>query len=66
VQHSPRPRRDLHGRRLAVDGGELRIAGQVVDDMAPGDRDVTMVFQNYARCTLQLFDPETHERLDRG
>jgi multiple sugar transport system ATP-binding protein len=28
--------------------GELKIAGQVVNDRAPKDRDVAMVFQNYA------------------
>ena len=28
--------------------GELRIGGQVVNDMAPKDRDIAMVFQSYA------------------
>jgi multiple sugar transport system ATP-binding protein len=28
--------------------GELRIGDQVVNDLPPGDRDVAMVFQNYA------------------
>ena len=28
--------------------GELRIGGEVVNGLAPGDRDVAMVFQNYA------------------
>ena len=28
--------------------GELKIAGQVVNDKAPKDRDIAMVFQNYA------------------
>ena len=28
--------------------GELLIDGQVVNDMAPKDRDIAMVFQNYA------------------
>ena len=28
--------------------GELRIGGQVVNGLAPGDRDIAMVFQNYA------------------
>src|ERR671929_86880 len=28
--------------------GELRIGGEVVNDRAPKDRDVAMVFQNYA------------------
>ena len=28
--------------------GEIRIGGTVVNDLAPGDRDIAMVFQNYA------------------
>ena len=28
--------------------GELRIVGEVVNDMAPKDRDIAMVFQSYA------------------
>jgi multiple sugar transport system ATP-binding protein len=28
--------------------GELRIGGEVVNDRAPKDRDIAMVFQNYA------------------
>ena len=28
--------------------GELKIGGQVVNDKAPKDRDIAMVFQNYA------------------
>ena len=31
-----------------VTDGEIRIGGQVVNDVEPGDRDVAMVFQNYA------------------
>ncbi|MEA2213501.1 MAG: multiple sugar transport system ATP-binding protein [Solirubrobacteraceae bacterium] len=31
-----------------ITGGELRIGGQVVNDRAPKDRDIAMVFQNYA------------------
>src|SRR5262249_45832989 len=31
-----------------VTEGEIRIAGQVVNERAPSDRDVAMVFQNYA------------------
>ncbi len=31
-----------------VDQGTIEIAGQVVNDMAPKDRDIAMVFQNYA------------------
>src|SRR5262245_41230702 len=28
--------------------GEVRIGGRVVNDVAPRDRDIAMVFQNYA------------------
>ena len=31
-----------------ISEGELRIAGRVVNEVAPKDRDVAMVFQNYA------------------
>lgn len=31
-----------------IDGGEIHIGGNVVNTMAPKDRDVAMVFQNYA------------------
>ena len=31
-----------------VDGGTLSIGGRVVNDVAPRDRDIAMVFQNYA------------------
>src|SRR5262245_42718200 len=31
-----------------VSGGEIAIGGRVVNDVAPKDRDVAMVFQNYA------------------
>ncbi len=31
-----------------ITDGELKIAGQVVNDRAPKDRDIAMVFQNYA------------------
>ncbi len=31
-----------------VSGGEIRIGRQVVNDVAPKDRDIAMVFQNYA------------------
>jgi multiple sugar transport system ATP-binding protein len=31
-----------------ISDGELRIGDQVVNDMAPKDRDIAMVFQNYA------------------
>src|SRR6201992_1912058 len=31
-----------------ISGGELRIDGEVVNDRSPKDRDIAMVFQNYA------------------
>ena len=31
-----------------ISDGELRIGGEVVNDKAPRDRDIAMVFQNYA------------------
>ncbi len=31
-----------------ITGGEIEIAGQVVNDLAPKDRDIAMVFQSYA------------------
>ncbi len=31
-----------------LDGGEIRIGDRVVNDVAPKDRDIAMVFQNYA------------------
>ncbi len=31
-----------------ITGGEIRIGGRVVNDVAPKDRDIAMVFQNYA------------------
>ena len=31
-----------------ITGGELKIGGKVVNDKAPKDRDIAMVFQNYA------------------
>lgn len=32
----------------AIDGGEIRIGGERVDHLPPGQRQVAMVFQNYA------------------
>ena len=31
-----------------ISGGELYIGGQLMNDVAPKDRDIAMVFQNYA------------------
>ena len=32
----------------AISGGEVKIGGRVVNDVPPKDRDIAMVFQNYA------------------
>src|SRR5947207_5807091 len=32
----------------AITGGEISIGGRVVNDLEPKDRDIAMVFQNYA------------------
>ena len=32
----------------SITGGTLRIAGRVMNDVEPKDRDIAMVFQNYA------------------
>jgi multiple sugar transport system ATP-binding protein len=38
-----------HDRRAGADhGGEIEIGGRVVNDLEPKDRDIAMVFQNYA------------------
>ena len=31
-----------------ISGGEISIAGRVVNDIEPSERDIAMVFQNYA------------------
>ena len=54
--------------------GEIRIGDRVVNDIAPKDRDVAMVFQNYAlyphwsrggQHHARLADPATPEDRDR-
>ena len=48
--------RMLAGLETVTDG-EILIDGQVVNDLDPGDRDVSMVFQNYALFPhLNVFD----------
>ena len=32
----------------AITSGEVRLDGQVINDLPPKDRDIAMVFQNYA------------------
>jgi multiple sugar transport system ATP-binding protein len=32
----------------SISGGELLIGGRVVNDVTPKERDIAMVFQNYA------------------
>ena len=34
----------------AITGGEIDIGGRVVNRLEPKDRDIAMVFQNYALC----------------
>ena len=34
----------------SITSGTLRIGDRVVNDVAPKDRDIAMVFQNYALC----------------
>ena len=31
-----------------ITGGEIRVGDQVVNDLPPKDRDIAMIFQNYA------------------
>ena len=37
-----------HGGRAESTGGEILIDGKVVNNLEPKDRDIAMVFQNYA------------------
>src|SRR4026207_91898 len=53
-----------------ITGGELRIGGNVVNDIGPGLRDVAMVFQNYALYPhMTVFDniafPLASQRVDK-
>ena len=38
-----------------ISSGELRIGDRVVNDVEPKDRDIAMVFQNYARQKAEGF-----------
>jgi multiple sugar transport system ATP-binding protein len=52
-----------------ISSGEIRIGGRVVNDLPPMDRDIAMVFQNYALYPHKSarVDPavnvKTHERV---
>jgi len=40
-----------------IDGGEIRFGGKVLNDVPPKDRDIAMVFQNYALYpNMKVFD----------
>lgn len=50
-----------------ITAGDLLIDGQRVNDLAPGKRDVAMVFQNYALYpTMNVFDNIAFGLLNRG
>ena len=38
----------LHRGLEEITGGTISIGGRVVNDLPPKDRDIAMVFQNYA------------------
>ena len=54
-----------------ISEGELYIGGKLVNDVAPKDRDIAMVFQNYAlypHMTVfenMAFGPEAEENTER-
>ena len=39
-----------------ISSGELKIGDRVVNDVEPKDRDIAMVFQNYMKSSVKLFD----------
>src|SRR5712672_1789765 len=39
-----------------ITGGEIEIGGRIVNQIEPADRDIAMVFQNYAVGRLDLVD----------
>lgn len=51
----------------SVSGGEILIGDQAVNDLAPGKRDVAMVFQNYALYpTMNVYDNIAYGLRNRG
>jgi len=50
-----------------VSGGEVGIGGKVVNDMEPADRDIAMVFQNYALYPhMSVYDNMAYGLRNRG
>ena len=50
-----------------VSGGEVSIGGKVVNDMEPADRDIAMVFQNYALYPhMSVYDNMAYGLRNRG
>src|SRR3954462_9341240 len=51
----------------AITGGEVSIDGRVVNDLEPKDRDIAMVFQNYALYPhMSVFDNMAYGLRIRG
>jgi len=50
-----------------ITGGEIRIAGRRVNDLEPAERDISMVFQNYALYPhMSVFDNMAYGLKNRG
>ena len=50
-----------------VSGGEVSIGGKVVNEMEPADRDIAMVFQNYALYPhMSVYDNMAYGLRNRG
>jgi sn-glycerol 3-phosphate transport system ATP-binding protein len=51
----------------AISGGTISIAGKVVNDVEPADRDIAMVFQNYALYPhMSVYDNMAYGLRNRG
>jgi sn-glycerol 3-phosphate transport system ATP-binding protein len=50
-----------------ISGGEVRIGGRVVNEIGPADRDIAMVFQNYALYPhMSVYDNMAYGLKNRG
>ena len=50
-----------------ISGGEIRIGGRVVNELEPKDRDIAMVFQNYALYPhMSVYDNMAYGLRNRG
>ncbi len=50
-----------------ISGGDIRIGGRVVNDIEPADRDIAMVFQNYALYPhMSVYDNMAYGLRNRG